>query len=498
MIGISSISSQPSIDILVENLLAKERKPVDDLKSKKSSLSSRLSVYNDLKTKLNNLKDLVSGFASVTSPSKLSAKVGVSSNEEVFTADVTSEAVSGVHSIFVSQLAKKDAVVSKRINPDDTTGAQYYNGKTEQFKITVGNKDPVTISISFNDLNETNKEILERIASEINNSGADVTASVVNDTADTVRLSIISNESGSNNQLYFENVGSSDLLDILEITKSGQTGRFASTDTGGGYIEVDPDKLNAVFELNGIQIVKYKNEIDDVLKGVTIKLLKAQKDGESPETLTITLDKDEIKKELENFINDYNEIIKFLNEKTGVEPSLNKRGELAGDFTFLNLKFDIRGIISGYVDGIEDGYPKRLTDLGIKIERDGTLTLDDADELNEALDKGSSVVADIFNGENGIGTKIDALLEDFVSTGGKIDNNKKAINRQIDSIDDRIESYNTRLYIKELALRKQLAEMQKMLSVLNSQQIMLQNSGFLNTGISGYLNYSTGTGGLYY
>jgi len=495
MIGISGYSTQPSIDILIESLLQQERKPITALESRKSTLNSRLSVYNELKTKLKTLKDLVYDFGSITSSSKLDSKVGVSSDASIFTAEVTSDAEVGVHSLFVSQLAKRDTVISMQIDPDDTSGASKYNGTTQEFSITVGDDSTVTISLDFTDPNETNESILNRIATVINNSSAEVTASVIENAVDSVKLSIVSNEAGSINQLVFEDLGSSDLLNTLEIVH--KKGRVAATDTGGGYIEKDVDKLNAIIELNGIQITKYKNEIDDVLEGVTLKLLKSQEEGEAPETLTISQDKVNVKEEIESFIEAYNEVIKYLNDKTGVNASQNFRGELAGNFAFLNLKLDLRTIASSYISGLEEGNPNSLTNIGITIEKDGTLKLDDEDKFNQAIEKGTSVIPDIFNSENGIGTLINETLEDFVSVGGKIDGTKKSIKRQISSIDTRIESYNTRIYIRELALRRELADMQKMLSALNSQQIMLQNSGILNlSGLTSSGSYATG--GAYY
>jgi len=494
MLGISGFSSQSSFDTLVENLLQRERRPISALDSRKSTLSSRLNIYTDLKAKLKTLKDLVYNFSSITSSSKLDSKVGISSDTNIFTAEITSDAAVGVHSLFVSQLAKRDTVVSKRITPDDTNIATKYAGKTEEFTLTIGDGTPLTISIDFTDPNETNEDVLKRIAAALNDAGVEVTASVINDTSTSVKLSIMSNESGSVNQLTFENLGTSKLLDDLEITD--KKGRVASSDTGGGYIEVDTEKLNAIFELNGIQIIKSKNEIDDVIEGVSLKLLNAQEDGESPETLSVSPDKESIKEELKAFVDAYNEVIKYLNERTGVDPSKNQRGELAGNFTFLNLRFDLRTIMASYVSGIEEGIPSSLNQLGIKIGSDGTLTLDDEEKFDQAIDKGSSVISDIFNSETGIGTLVNDILEDFVSFGGKIDSNKKAINRQIDSIDRRIESYNTRLYIRELSIRRELADMQRILSRLNSQQAMLQNSGFLN--ISNFGNLSAGGSGGFY
>ena len=87
--------------------------------------------------------------------------------------------------------------------------------------------------------------------------------------------------------------------------------------------------------------------------------------GDDVETVTILSDSTEIREQIDNFITEYNTALKFLNDKPSVDPETNKRGELAGDFTFLKLKINLRTIISSPVSSITSGNPALLSEIGI-------------------------------------------------------------------------------------------------------------------------------------
>ena len=51
-----SVSGVSSIEQLIQNILALERRPIDKLKTQRSNLNVRTSLFNDLKTKLLSLR----------------------------------------------------------------------------------------------------------------------------------------------------------------------------------------------------------------------------------------------------------------------------------------------------------------------------------------------------------------------------------------------------------------------------------------------------------
>jgi len=477
MASISSISSSlPAVEQLVQQSLALEREPIDELESSKSDLNKKINIYSDLKSKLKVLRERVKRFTETGSKINIGAKNASSSNEKVFTAEASSDASVGINTIFVSRLASRDTAISEQFKNLNGTGlASDLYGTVQKFDITVGSNEPVRITLEFNDENETNESILKRIVAAVNNSEADVSANYINDTPETARITIISNNTGSTNEIILQEVDGSNILRKLGVI-TAKDSRPEADGTSGGFLQSDPDNLNASFTMNGISIIKDSNTVSDVLQGVTINLLSAQAVGENPETLSITYDGETIRDEIELFIKDYNDVIKYLNDKTSVDPSTFTRGELVGKFTYSNLRLGLRSIVSGQVSSVESGAPFLLSQIGLSAERDGTLKISDNDKFQEYIDKGDSAISGLFSSENGIAVRIYNLLNNYVQTGGIVDDDKKLLNRRIENINKRIADYEARLKIREDTLRREYTKLQQMLSTLNSQQAIIQNS----------------------
>ena len=170
MAYISSITGQPSIDVLVNRFMEIERAPVKKMESKREDISKRITSLTDLKTKLKTLYERVKSFTEIGAEKKLGAKSADSSNTTIFTAQADYTATLGVNTLFVSQIAKNDTVVSDRITSSGTDIAG--SGGTISFSITVGSESAVTISVEV-DAADTNSEVLTNpflnITSTLNN-----------------------------------------------------------------------------------------------------------------------------------------------------------------------------------------------------------------------------------------------------------------------------------------------------------------------------------------
>ena len=473
MAGISSINTHPSIDTLVSQFLAPDRRPIQELEQTKLDLKKKESVFNDLKTKLKEFNDKVEEFITISVNNKLKAKKADISNSKYFTVETTDEAKNGVNSIFIQNLASYDIAVSNRLEKED---ASVISPGSYQFSISIGSDEFTSISFNVEE-NDTNETVLNKIADAINNSGLKLNANIINDTTSSVRLSIKSEETGSKNAINLKNEGDNDILNILGFLDTNGERKEASG-TNGGFVILNQDDLNAKIKVDGIDIVSQSNRIENVIKGVIINLHSSQQDGETPLRLTISTDVDTVKKEIKEFIDKYNEIINYITEKSKIDIESNKRGYLAGEPTYSQLKFKLRWLISGPVEGVKEGNPSLLSEIGIKMNKDGTLKISDDEKLTEAIENNNEAVSDLFNLENGIGNRVNNLLESFVRTGGIVDTSKKMISQRIDNIDKRIDSIEQHLRIKEEDLRRKFINLQKTLSMLNSQQAIISKSMF--------------------
>ncbi|MFC1564107.1 flagellar filament capping protein FliD [candidate division KSB1 bacterium] len=468
MATISGLSSLSNIDSFLNNYLTVERRPLDNLTQEKTSIQKKASVFSDLKTQMLSLRDRVKGFTSYNSDFLTGSMKAVSSDESIITAEADNNAEMGVHSVFVSRIAQRDAVLSDRLLNKLTTTALKFKDETQTFKIRLGENE-AEINIDFNDWKETNSEVLSRVAGKINDSGLEITASVVNVDRYSSRLVVSSRETGSTNAIEFEETGDNSLLEKIGLVDS-QGSRVESTKFKGGYIIEDIDLLDANFTVNGIEITQDSNTVTNVVKGLTLNLLKAQSEDDTSETITVSSDGDFLKKEIQAFIEDYNKTIKYINAKTTVNTTSRERGALTGNYSIQQMKFKLREKAMDVVEGFEDRDYSSLGSIGIEIQRDGTLKIADEDELDNALAEKADEVQELFTAENGIAANIEKEIEKFTRVGGIISDSQSGFQTKLKNIDYRVKRFNERIEKRETSLRRQFTDLQKVLNSLNTQR----------------------------
>jgi flagellar hook-associated protein 2 len=487
MAGISGIGNRPSIDILVDRFLDAKRAP-QQLRSKnsKSALNKKLSALSDLKTKLTSLRDTVKDLSDDDSDSTVGERTVESSDSDIVSATASETASRGTNTIVVNQLASRDTAVSKRFTSSSTNLASSNDGQTVAFTIAVGDGDSRTLSIDFDDATETNESVLRRFRDAINDADLDVTASVIRDTTTSHRLTIISDDSGESNALTVSGTGMRDIGIV-----NGGSGRRSMNGANGGFVLVDSEDLNSQFVMNGIDIIADSNTIDDVLTGVTMTLHKIHTENEAATTLTVSYDGDSIKDSVSKFIDDYNSVLSFLNDKTG-RGAGSERGELSDNVTYFQLKLKLRSAAASRITSIESGKAKSLADIGVTAGRDGQLKLSDEDKLTDALDVDASAVFNILDSDGGLKSQIETLTEKYITTGELIDDDKRLTKNRISSLEKRESRDEGLLKTQEASLRKQYAKLQQTLSLLSSQQQLINR---YSLGSSNLIQFgSSGTG----
>ncbi len=351
------LASGIDTESLISQLMAIEKRPLLRLEAKVTAKEKQLSIYSDLRSKLTALNSAVSNLKTVSSFSKISA---TSSDEDIATISATGEADPGSHTLKVTQLATAAKSVSEGFASDlDEIG-------TGTFSIAIGDE---TVEITIDDTNNT----LQGLKEAINSSGADVTASVINDgdASNPYRLVISSDETGTAND--------------HTISFDDWTGDTVSFTKGSGS---DPGQAaqDALFTFDGLDITKSSNEVDDLLDGVAIYL----KDDSEPDTtvnLNLSSNIGEVKETIQGFLDTYNETITFLEEKM-------KDSSMSSDYAFSGVKRALQKVIS---DGTpySGGAYTTLSQVGIRTSS-GQLAIDDVDALEDALEDHFDDVISLF------------------------------------------------------------------------------------------------------
>ncbi|HQV32398.1 MAG TPA: flagellar filament capping protein FliD, partial [Calditrichia bacterium] len=469
---LSSIySSQDQINFLIEQTLSLEKGPRDSLATRKTSLTAKKSVLSDLNAKLSTLRNksrrLTDTFAEY-----FEAKKATSSNTDALTVSAGNAAAVGTSSIRIERLAATDTRVSQKYADSGTDFSGF--GTDQTFSIEVASptdEDPdnrvsIDVTVAADVFTGTNDEVLSAISDAINNAMTEavtndeienankVVASVVSEENGQSRLVLRSGASGFTNRMDF---GASGLLDTLEVNAGAQ-----SSGDNGGYItnvgsSASDSELNAKFLLNGLTFYRDSNSVTGALPGVTLQLLD---DSNTEETITVTSDVAGVKAEVQGFLDSYNESLKFLRDKTQASGESSTRPVLADEYAYRNMISTLRSYVADEVDGVLTNVYNSLYDIGIEGDREGNLRIADASKFTEALETNPQYVSDLFNLEDGFASKIEDYVDNFVKAGGTISSNKKNIDQQITSLNDRISFMDELLERREKQLRDEFSTLQ--------------------------------------
>jgi len=476
-VSITGISGGLDIEGLVAQYRSIEIIPRTPLEDRQLSLESRRDALTELNSKLSALYAQSDKFSdSLTHV--FDVKEGVSSNESALTLSVSATAQSGSHSFEINRLASTDVRVSDQYTGTDS---DFTATLTDQsFDILVAhpidgdenNRVAVTVTVAAASFAKTNEELFDDIAAAINSAmdsavanediliSERVTATEVEESSGTTRLSIRSGETGELNALQFTDTDG--LLATLSVNANQ-----AASGTSGGYITAS-SQLDAEFIMDGLTFTRSTNTIEDALDGVTLNLLDSTT---APETLTVASDVESVKTELNNFIDAYNEVLEYLTSES-VEG-----GAFRGDSTFGQIKLALRSMISTQVTGTSSSDFTLLFHIGIEVQTDGTLKLAEESKMETALAKDTNFVSDIFDASDGLAVTIKDYVFSYTRAAGLISSTKSSIASSLTSQEDRLELFDDRLERKVEAFRAEMIRLQIAKSDVRSQTAFFSSLG---------------------
>lgn len=108
----SAFSSSSSINLLVNQFMALERRPLTSLNTRKTSLNSSLNIYSDLKSKLSDLLSAARDLSGTSTSSIYNARTTSSSDETKLTVSAGAGAAVGSFQVRVKQLATGASIQS--------------------------------------------------------------------------------------------------------------------------------------------------------------------------------------------------------------------------------------------------------------------------------------------------------------------------------------------------------------------------------------------------
>ena len=445
------IASGLDVNGIISKLMELERQPLNRLTTKEANYNAKLTAYGSIKGALSSLQVAAASLAATTTFNSKSVAV---SDATVVTASASSAAAAGSYTLSVTQLAKFHTL---RSTTDYAATTDTFN--TGTLAISIGGGSAVNVTI------DSSNNTLAGIRQAINDARAGVTATILND-GTTNRLVLTSTTSGA--------VGAI----AVAVTDSGGGGTNALSGLDSASLLQTQPADNALFNINGIDIIRSSNTVTDAIEGVTFKLTKGTLAAPGTATLTIDRNTETIASAVATFVKAYNDAVGLLKTNSSFNAATKVAAILNGDNTVRSLQGQLSDLVNTAVTGIAGGISS-LSGIGISVQKDGTLVTDST-KLTAALADPTKDVTALFTqttvGNEGIAVRFSATLRISIGFDGLIAGRTDGIAASIkeiinsrDALNLRLEKIETRYRAQFTALDTMMANMQKTSQYLTQQ-----------------------------
>ncbi|NMC62308.1 MAG: flagellar filament capping protein FliD, partial [SAR324 cluster bacterium] len=248
---------------------------------------------------------------------------------------------------------------------------------------------------------------------------------------------------------------------------------YLDTAIGGGVMNA---AQNAIFDLNGVTgITRENNSVSDVITGLTLSL-----QGIGSATITVSDDSKTTETKIQEFVDQFNEIVEFINENNQVlrdESGKEVRNifqplaSVSVDDTALR---GFRDALSGIHSGISGTGVNIFADLGITTQRDGTLKFDKA-QFEKAVSTSSSSVNSILQQFADLTATTGGTIDSFTRFQGSFDVTINSNKTMIDNMNKQIASAEDSISQQEESLRARFARLEAAIGQMQSQQQALSS-----------------------
>jgi flagellar hook-associated protein 2 len=277
----------------------------------------------------------------------------------------------------------------------------------------------------------------------INVSGLGVTATVLTTGtgANPNYLSITSNSTGAK------------ALQLIDDPTGTNKNLLTSSNQGS----------DAVFQLNGVDVVKPSNTINDVVPGATFTIAKTTSLG-AKVTLSLATDASQLSSGLQDFAGKYNAAVDAVAAQVG-----KTGGLLVGDFLVRQIQQDLRQVNTFQGSGAIQS----LSDLGLQFGSDGKISFNTStfNKLTDSQISGAfTFLGSTTTGLGGLSVRFGQLTD---PTNGLIKNQQDSYAATDKRLQTNISDLNARIGRLQANLTRQLQVADALQAKLTSQQQQL-------------------------
>lgn len=388
---------------LIDKLVAAEREPTEvRLNAKQESITTELSVFGQIQSAVTDFR-LASR---PLSDPNLFQDLTLTSSNSAISGRADSRASTGTYSLEVSTLAASQSLSSGIFADSDTT--ELGEGV---LSFTIGSQ---STDVEIDASNNT----LEGIAAAINEqSDLAATATVLN-VGSGFRLVITSDDTGADSEISItvNDTGDGNSTDTSGLSALSYT-------TGAQNLTENQAATDATFKLNGVDISRSTNTIDDVITGLTFEL--SGTNVGAPSKIEVTRNTSQITEKVQEFVEAYNSLQGLISENTAFNadnPAAS--GLLLGDASTRSILNQIQRLIGTSIEGLESASVRSLADLGILTNKDTGQLEFNTTQFENALAADAFSVAGVFS-EQGrtTGSQVEFVRAGLATVPGSYDIN---------------------------------------------------------------------------
>lgn len=369
-INLSSKVLGVDLNELVDGFVKAKSVPISRKEVEVSKKSATLAAYEEYEGLLSALKNPASNLRRPSLAQGGTDVFGQNIAYSTSSSGATSTAITvtpktatplGTYSLTVNRLAKSDAVLS--------SAADTFSNQDNPLITATG-----TLSVGGTAISVTAGDSLKTVVDAINaqTSTTKVRAQIVDLGNSTYRLNLSATETGKAITLTGSDAG---VLDDLNLSALGSGETDAS--------------LSAEVVYNGVTVTRSSNTIKDLIPSASIDLFSANPLDKI--RISVETNNQNVRSQVDAFVEAYNALRDFYDTQTLVngDGTVPKTSILVNQSAFRGSFLGLETVLTGGVSGISS--VNSLRDVGITLDDNNRLVVDDV-KLNDAIvDKGDAV-----------------------------------------------------------------------------------------------------------
>ena len=197
--------------------------------------------------------------------------------------------------------------------------------------------------------------------------------------------------------------------------------------------------------------------------------LKLVKTTTAPVEVTVAADSAAVKTAVEDFVKSYNELANYIRTQTSFNEASQTGGPMQGDSLVLGIQRQMRAVLNDASSA--SSVFGRLSDVGLSLQRDGTLAINAS-----TLDNGLANLGELqklfatngtTNADSGFMRRFKELGDVLLGPEGAFDTRKDSLQARIDRNEERQDQMEARLASTERRLRAQYTALDRNMGQLN-------------------------------